>query len=62
MENSIITSKVRAKTRQEISCEYGMDRKTFYRWLKKSNLQLSKGLLYPTEVEKIYKTYGNPHQ
>lgn len=54
-------SKTRVKTRQQLACEYGIDRKTFYRWLKKSNLQLSKGLICPSAIEKIYNTFGKPY-
>lgn len=54
-------SKIRVKTRQQLACEYGIDRKTFYHWLKKSNLQLSKGLIRPSEIEKIYITFGDPN-
>jgi transposase-like protein len=30
-----------AKTRQQIADEYGIDRKTLYRWLKKAGIQLN---------------------
>ena len=50
----------RSKTRQEIAHEYGIDRKTFYRWMRRANLKVTKGLLCPSEMEAIYNTFGKP--
>jgi len=52
--------KLKAKTRQEMASEYGIDRKTFYYWLKRANLPISSGLIYPAEVMLIYETFGDP--
>ena len=60
MERRVAKPKSKAKTRHEIACEYGIDRKTFYRWLKRTDLKISKGLICPAEVELIYNTFGNP--
>ncbi len=49
-----------AKTRQQIADEYGIDRKTLYRWLKKACIQLSSGLVTPAEQELIYQKFGKP--
>lgn len=54
-------SKGKAKTRQEIAFEYGIDRKTFYRWIKRSKITITNGLIFPAEMELIYKTFGEPY-
>ena len=51
---------LKAKTRQEVASEYGIDRKTFYRWLKKNDLKVSTGLLLPSDLEQIYGVFGTP--
>jgi abortive infection bacteriophage resistance protein len=51
---------LRAKTRQEIAEEYGIDRKTLYRWLRKLNIDLPKGLIFPNFQDVIYKELGRP--
>lgn len=48
------------KTRQEMAAEYGVSRKTFYRWLKKKSINLENGLVSPKDQESIYTTFGNP--
>lgn len=53
--------RVRTKTRQEVACEYGIDRKTLNRWLKRTNLSITNGLICPSEMELIYQTFGNPY-
>jgi transposase-like protein len=50
----------KTKTRTEVAMEYGIDRKTLYRWLKKTNILISKGLITPGELEKIYTEFGDP--
>ncbi len=50
----------KAKTRQEIANEYGVDRKTLYRWLKRENIEISKGLVTPKEQDVIYEKLGKP--
>ncbi len=49
-----------AKTRQEIALEYGIDRKTLYRWLKTTGIQLGGHLVTPKEQQLIYQAFGKP--
>lgn len=51
---------MRAKTRQEIANEFGINRKTLYRWLKNENVQLKNRLITPDEQSKIYSLFGFP--
>ena len=51
---------LKAKTRQEIASEYGINRKTFYCWIKRADLSISSGLICPAEIKLIYNTFGNP--
>lgn len=60
MKKKIEETTGKVKTRQEIAHEYGIDRKTFYRWIKRNNLPISNGLIFPSEMELIYKTFGLP--
>ncbi len=48
------------KTRQELAQEYQVSVSTLKRWLQKRNIILPPGLLYPTEVQKIYTVLGKP--
>jgi len=50
----------KAKTRTEIASEYGISRRTLQRWLKKEDISLSKGLVKPDDLRKIYKRFGKP--
>ena len=50
------------KTRQEIANEYGIDRKTLYRWLKKENIKIPRGLINPKLQSKIYNVLGKPNK
>jgi DNA invertase Pin-like site-specific DNA recombinase len=50
----------KAKSRQEIAIEYGINRKTLQRWLDKENIRLPHRLLLPQEQDIIYKTFGAP--
>lgn len=43
------------KTRQQIATEIGVSYSTFWRWLKKNNVALPKGLVYRSGQELIYK-------
>jgi hypothetical protein len=61
MGKNMERSMVRARTRQEIAGEYGIDRKTFYQWLKRARLNVPGGLICPSLLEEIYNTFGNPH-
>ncbi|MBX2926617.1 MAG: helix-turn-helix domain-containing protein [Saprospiraceae bacterium] len=49
------------KTRQQIADEYGIDRKTLYRWFQEKNISLrGKRLISVSEQELIYATFGEP--
>jgi len=50
----------KAKTKQEIANEYGIHRNTFYNWLKKAGIKLSKQLITPKEQILIYEEFGQP--
>jgi DNA invertase Pin-like site-specific DNA recombinase len=50
----------RAKTRQEVATEYGIDVRTLYRWLKKDKFILPPGLIKPCHLQNIYNTFGIP--
>lgn len=54
------SEKQTAKTRQEMAAEYGINVKTFYRWLKKASIQLSGGRVTPAEQELICQKFGKP--
>lgn len=60
MKKKVQNSDIKTKTRQEMASDYGIDRKTFYRWLKRANLPITNGLLCPLEIELIYNTFGKP--
>lgn len=62
MDNLVKASKVKPKTRQELAGEYGVDRKTFYRWIKMAQLPITSGLIYPSEIKLIYKAFGYPYK
>jgi len=49
--------KLGAKTRKQIAEEYNICRKTFNRWLKKHNINLTNGVISPKEQEIIYKKF-----
>lgn len=56
-----MTGKV--KTRQQIAQEYGIDRKTFYRWCKDQGIRWrGKRPLSPEEQELVYSIFGDPHK
>lgn len=46
------------KTRKELAHELGIHPKTLLRWLKNKNVQISAGLLSPTEQKRIRKALG----
>jgi hypothetical protein len=50
----------RAKTRQEMATEFGIDRKTFNKWIKLAGLKIPTGLIKPKDINKIYKAFGFP--
>lgn len=40
--------------------EYGVDRKTFYRMLKRMDICIPSGLIVPKDQEMIYDHFGKP--
>jgi DNA-directed RNA polymerase specialized sigma54-like protein len=48
------------KTRSQIADEYGIHRNTLCRLLKKKDITLPQGLLYPQDVKRIYEALGYP--
>jgi predicted site-specific integrase-resolvase len=54
------TGILKAKTRQEVAQEYGIDRKTLYRWLIKAKIKIPSGLIKPCNLKIIYKSFGVP--
>lgn len=48
------------KTRQQVAAEYGVSPPTLKRWLKQRNVLLPPRLLFPKDLEKIYRTLGKP--
>lgn len=48
----------KVKTRQQIADEFGIDRKTLYRWLKRRKIDIEGGLLTPSEQARIYNTWS----
>jgi DNA-binding phage protein len=56
MKNHVLET----KTRQQVAKEYGISTKTLYRRLKKANIPLSPGLIFPKTLDDIYYTFGVP--
>lgn len=52
----------KSKSRQEIAAEYGISRRTFYRWLQKTAINIPSGLIPPKVQDRIYEEFGNPNQ
>jgi DNA invertase Pin-like site-specific DNA recombinase len=53
----------KVKTRQQIAQEYGIDRKTLYRWCKDHGIQWrGKRPLSIEEQEMVYTTFGDPYK
>ena len=50
----------KVKTRLEVAEEYGISVRTLTRRLKKCNVHLPNGSIFPNEVEEIYKCLGGP--
>ena len=48
------------KTRSEIAEEYGIDRRTLQRWLKKEKVAIPNRMLTPREQQLIYQLFGKP--
>ncbi|MBK8503309.1 MAG: hypothetical protein IPL46_14485 [Saprospiraceae bacterium] len=51
---------MKARTRNELSSLYGIDPKTFRKWLSKMGLSDDRGLLSPSTQLKIFERYGLP--
>jgi DNA invertase Pin-like site-specific DNA recombinase len=56
-----MTLSLKAKTRDEVAIEYGIDVRTLYRWLKKEGINLPQGLIKPAHLKIIYETFGIPN-
>ncbi|MCH7410243.1 hypothetical protein MM239_12620 [Belliella sp. DSM 111904] len=52
----------RCKTRMELANEYGVDRKTFRRMLERVGVNLTSGLVTPTEQSLIFEKLGIPEK
>ena len=48
------------KTREQITTEYGISRRTHYNWLKKEGIELKRRLIMPKEQKRIYAILGFP--
>jgi hypothetical protein len=48
------------KTRQELANEYGITTRTLNNRLKKANLYIPDGIIFPKYLRKIYNTFGIP--
>lgn len=57
----VINIHIPAKSRLQIAEEYEINYKTLYRRLKKNNIVLPAGLVYPKEQQIIYTTLGFPN-
>ncbi len=51
-----------SKTRKVLAREYGVDRKTFAKMLKRRNIELPSVTLSPAWVEKVYEALGDPRK
>lgn len=51
---------LKAKTREQVAYEYGINRRTLQRWLKKDGILIPRGLIKPNDLLKIYGKYGYP--
>jgi DNA invertase Pin-like site-specific DNA recombinase len=52
---------LKAKTREEVANEYGIEVRTLYRWLKQEGINLPHGLIKPRHLKLIYETFGIPY-
>jgi DNA-binding transcriptional regulator LsrR (DeoR family) len=48
------------KTRQQVAEEYCISVKTLNRRLKKANISVNPGVIFPKTLEEIYSTFGVP--
>jgi transcriptional antiterminator len=51
---------LRVKTRQEVANEYGITPRTLNNRLKKANLYIPNGAIFPKSLKKIYNALGFP--
>jgi len=51
---------IKAKTREQVALEYGINVRTLFRWLKNDNIKLPRGLIKPCHLQLIYDIYGPP--
>jgi hypothetical protein len=56
----MLSTQFKTKTRNQIASEYGIDYKTFMRRLKKHDIHVPAGLVYPNYQIYIYETLGYP--
>ncbi len=54
------TLTLRAKSKQVVAEEYGICVKTLNRRLKKANIIIEHGVLFPKTLKVIYETFGVP--
>jgi hypothetical protein len=50
----------KAKTRLQVSEEYGITVKTLNRWFEREYLNIPSGLIDPLHLRIIYMTFGTP--
>jgi hypothetical protein len=53
-------SPLKVKTRQDVAAEYGISVKTLYHKLKKAQINIEPGVLFPKTLNIIYETFGPP--
>ena len=53
---------MKAKTRQQLAVEYGICTKTLNKWLKRTQLEVPRGLIPPKTQSKIYNKLGIPRR
>jgi DNA invertase Pin-like site-specific DNA recombinase len=56
-----VTATRRSKSRQEIATEFGISRRTFYRWIQRTDIVLPPGLIPPKIQDMIYDEFGDPN-
>ena len=50
-----------SKSRQQIAEEFGISRRTLYRWIQRANIEMPTGLIPPKVQDLIYEEFGNPN-
>lgn len=53
-------NKLKTKTRQEVAAGYGISVKTLNRRLKKANIVIEAGIIFPSSLKTIYDCFGTP--